>query len=200
MATLIKNSTFAIAETLNKMQTTMQQAAASATPEEYQAEYDNLASSLEAVITNTQYNGISLLDGTQWGTDERLARDGNTATLGIHMGGGVSSFSLRDLSTLGAYNGLDLQDHTALTDKLAQVSKDLGTVSTMSTGYEAIAGSYLGEAKRLDSQAEILAQTAQRAQYGASSIEGSSNSEGAIQNILLDFILRDQGKLVDKSS
>ena len=197
MATLIKEGTLSAADTLNKMQTVMQQASTSYTPA-LQTEYDNLVSSLKATIANTQYNGIALLDGNQWDADERLARSGDTASLDIRMGGGTSAFSLRDLSSLGDYEGLDLQDTPALAGKISQISEDIGTVSTMSTGYEAIAGSYLSEAKRLESQSDILAQAAHRAQYGVG--DASVDPEGAVKNILLDFILREQGKLVDTSS
>lgn len=194
MAELIKDGTLAVADTLNKMQTVMQQATASYTPE-LQTEYDNLVSSLKATIANTRYNGIALLDGSQWGADERLTRNGDTASLDIRMGGGVSAFSLRDLSPLGAYEGLDLQDATALADKMSRISGDIGTATTMSTGYEALAGSYLSEAKRLENQSAILTKAAQRAQQDASAAAG-----GTAATILLDLILREQGKLVDTSS
>ena len=196
MATLIKDGTLSVAETLNKMQTAMQQASSAYTPD-LQTEYDNLVSSLKTTIANTQYNGISLLDGTKWGTDERLTRNGDTASLDIQMGGGTSTFSLRDLSSLGAYGGLDLQNTTALSDKLTQISEDIGTVTTMSTGYEAIAGSYMSEAKHLENQSEVLTKAALRAQHGTSA---DGDAEGSVKSILLDFILREQGKIVDTSS
>lgn len=196
MADLIKEGTLSIAETLNKMQTVMQEASSAYTPA-LQTEYDNLVSSLKATISNTQYNGISLLDGGKWDSDERLTKNGNTASLDIQMGGGTATFSLRDLSSLGAYEGLNLQDSGALSGKLTQISEDIGTVTTMSTGYEAIAGSYLSDAKHLENQSVILTKAALRTQYGT---PADGDAEGSVKSILLDFILREQGKLVDTSS
>lgn len=196
MASLIKGGTLSLADTLNKMQTLLQQPS----PVDAQAEFTTLVSTLRATIDNTQYNGISLLHGGSWNSDERVSASGDTGTITLQVGGAPSTFNLRDLSALGGrYDGLDLTDSAAVAGALTQISKDLGTVTTMSTGYEALAGSYLSEAKHLEKQSEMLTLTALRAQGGIAG-DTPSNPDDAAKNILLDILLRDQGNLVNKSS
>ena len=85
---------------------------------------------------------------------------------------------------------------TALIDRL---STEIGTLNTMASGYQAVAGSYTSEAKYLEQQANTLALAAQKAQPGGALPE-AGDSEQTLKSLLTDLVLRDQGKVVDTTS
>ncbi|MDL2209828.1 hypothetical protein LJC26_03375 [Desulfovibrio sp. OttesenSCG-928-O18] len=201
MATTIKNTALSLGESLSEMQTLLQSVAGGQTnAADAQSAFDSLAANIAASVSGAQYNGISLMDKDGW-DDKRLTVSGDTATLPIQMGGSASTFSLRDLSALKDLVGTDLDDlytqDPTLANLTTKISEHIGTVNTMASGYEALAGSYTSQAKHLESQADILAQTAARAVAGAAE---SSGSESAVKNILVDILMRDQGKVIDTSS
>lgn len=204
MATMVKDATNSMAATMNEMLTIAQavknneMTAAAAAPM-----FKTLASQLTGTIEGTQYNGISLLDKTGWTGDERLtvSGDGSTASLSIQVGNAASTFTLRDLSDLKGYETTDLTNTGNLTTLIDNLTTDIGTLNTMSSGYQSVAGSYTSEAKFMEQQAETLAVAADRAQFGASQSGGDSGaSEETLKSLLMDMLLRDQGRLVDTSS
>ncbi|MPN56792.1 hypothetical protein SDC9_204484 [bioreactor metagenome] len=76
--------------------------------EEAQTAFASLAQTLSAVLSGARYNGISLVDSAGWAGDERLEVSGSTASLSLNMGGGMTAFSLRDLSFLQNFESADL--------------------------------------------------------------------------------------------
>ncbi|MDR3073216.1 MAG: hypothetical protein LBV01_00650 [Deltaproteobacteria bacterium] len=195
MASSIAAAGLSLGEMLSDMQTLVQSVASGQlTIAAARPAYDSLVSALGAVVSGTQYNGISLLNKNGWAGDERLTVTGDTATLSLQLGQGSSTFSLRDLSFLAV--DLSSSGASSLQSLLNTISRHLATVNSMTSGYEALAGAYTGEAKQLESQAGILTQAAARAVAGA----GASLSEGGLGNILMDLALSDQGRLVDTSS
>jgi len=204
IATMIKDATHSMAETMNEMLTIAQavknneMTAAAAAPM-----FKTLASQLSGTIEGTQYNGISLLNKSGWTGDERLtvSGDGSSATLSIQMGDAASTFTLRDVSDMKRYETTNLANSGGLTALIDRLTTDVGTLNTMSSGYQSVAGSYTGEAKFMEQQAETLAVAAAKAQYGASQPGGDSGtSEETLKSLLMDMLLRDQGRLVDTSS
>jgi len=205
MATMIKNTALSLGESLSEMQTLVQSVAGGRiNAADAQAAFDGLAGSIAASVSGARYNGISLADRAGW-NDERLTDNGDTATLPIRMGGSASTFSLHDLSALKGLAGTDLagaysQDST-LGDLTTEISQYIGTVNAMASGYEALAGLYTSQAKHLESQADILALAAARVIAGAGNgTPASGASESSVKNILIDLLLRDQGKVIDTSS
>jgi flagellin len=197
MAEMIKNAAMSVAETLSGMQTIIQAVRSGAmTAGAAAPEYQNLASKLTATIEGARYNGISLLDKSAWNADARLtSTSAGTAALPIQMGNAASSFTLRDISDLKNFSAVNLAASDATLDGyLADISAGLGTVSALSSGYESLAGSYTAESKYLDQQAETLTLAALRAR----SLDAVG--ERSLKNLLLDMVLRDQGKIVDTAS
>jgi hypothetical protein len=79
----------------------------------------------------------------------------------------------------------------------------VGTVNTIASGYEALAGSYTSQAQSLENQSEVLTKTAARAISKAGKYPADiagSNQERLLDALLLDILLRDSGKVVDTSS
>lgn len=203
MAEIIKNATFSLGETLSEMQTLAQTvqndpsagaALASA--------FRSLAEKLAGTVTGAQYNGISLLDADGWVNDGRLAVSGGTATVSIQMGNTASGFTLRDLSGLKDLTDVDLETIASadLDALVTALSAQIGTVTVMSSGYQALAGSYTSEAGYMEQQADTLALAAERARPEGKPFPDGAAGERSLQSILVDLLLRDQGKLVDTSS
>ncbi|SBW05123.1 putative Flagellin domain protein [uncultured delta proteobacterium] len=201
MAEMIKNATMSVAETLSGMQTIVQavrngqMTAEAATPE-----YQSLVSKLTATIEGAQYNGISLLDKSAWGADERLTvTSDKTATVSIQVGDTASTFTLRDISNMKNFKTANLAADNATLDRyLSNIALNLDTANTMASGYESLAGSYTAEAKYLERQADTLSLAAQKTMAGASPEAGTT--EQSLKSLLIDLLLRDQGRVVDTAS
>ena len=205
MASSISAASLSLGETLSKMQTLVQSALADPSiADSARAAFGSLAANLSAVVSGTRYNGISLLDKDAWAGDERLTVSGDTASLSLQLGQGVSAFRLQDLSSLKALEGKGLAaaSQQDLQDLFDEISLSINKVNTMASGYEALAGSYASEARHLESQAGILDQAAART-FAAAGTGGSGvfpMSEEGLRNLFIDIVLRDQGKLIDTPS
>ena len=202
MATTIKNATLSVAETLSEMQTIVQAVRNDQmTPEAATPEYQSLVSKLTATIEGAQYNGISLLDKSKWAADERLTvTSDKTATVSIQVGNTASTFTLRDISNMKNFSTANLAADDATLDRyLKNIADNLATANSMSSGYESLAGSYTSEAKYLEQQAGTLAQAAQRAQSDTLFPE-TGDPEKTLRSLMLDLLLRDEGRVVDTSS
>ena len=202
MASMIRDSTFLVSDTLNTMLTIAQAVNnGEMNADEAAKSYNSLASSLKATITGTAYNGIVLLDKDGWGSDARETSDasGTSGTLHIQMGNASSAFMLRDLSNLKAFAAENDLSPASIEETIDKLSSAIGTANTMSSGYEALASSYEYEARHFTLQGDNLALVASR---GLSTTPGNekSFSEESVRNLLLDMLLRDQGKLVDTES
>ena len=203
MATMVKDATLSVAGTLSEMQTIVQSVRNGEVGDvsAAQAQYDSLASKLTSTIEGARYNGISLLDGSKWGADERLTRTSDkTATVSIQVGNTASTFTLRDISNMKNFSTANLSADTATLDRyLGNFATNLATANTMSSGYQSLAGSYTSEAKYLEQQADTLSAAAQRAQSDTLFPE-TGNPENTLKGLLMDLLLRDQGRVVDTSS
>ena len=205
MAEMAKTATLSLAETLSEMQTLVQSVRSDpSSATDANILYQGLASNLAAIVEGTQYNGISLLDGTGWATDKRLTVDGDTATISIQVGTTATSVTLRDLSVLKIFSSsypdlaqLSLSDLNILAE---DISKSIGTVSTMSSGYQALAGSFTGQARYLEQQADNLTLAAQNARAGGLLPNiGDGDTECSFKSLITEILLRNQGRLVDTS-
>lgn len=212
MASQVKTATLSLGEMLSEMQTLVQsvasgQLAADATT---QGTFKSLADGISSTISGTKYNGISLLDKDNWASDERLTREGDSAHLTLQAGAATSRFTIYDLSAMKDLGQIDLAaaygTDPQMTAVLDSVAGHIQTANSMASGYGSLAGSYSSQAKQLERQADILVQAAARAVVGAANSSGagsadeSSDVEAAMKNILIDIVMRDQGKLVDTSS
>ncbi len=213
IAKIAQGAATSVENILTKMQTIAQAVKnGESTAADAAGAYNSLASNLKGIVSGTRYNGMALLDKDGWAGDERLARsgDGGTAELSLQMGGAPSGFTLYDLSDLKNFNAAADLDPANLDATLGTLSERAGTAKTLASGYRVMAGTYANEAKSLDHQAGILAVTAARAQAGAAEADAAQAartgktpdgmSESLIRSMLLDMLLRDQGRLVDAKS
>jgi len=167
MATMVATSASSVLDNLNQMLTLAQEVQADPTQGSVNAaKFTTLATSLSAMITGTEYNGISLLDKNGWTDDDRLtvSGDGNSATLTIQLGYGSSTFTLRDLSSLSSYQSVDLSDASLDINALvSDLSTQVSTVDLVSNSYSSLASSYTDESSLMVEQADILKKAAQDA-------------------------------------
>lgn len=154
-----------------------------------QGEYDALAAKINGIIENTDFNGIYMLDSDQWGT-EQINSSGQVWIQSLKDGGYNITFNaVNGLTNLGNLDGSVLgTDGTRATQ--------LGYVESLQSDVEAILDRYTTkhasleyESSQLESQAVILAQA----------VENRRSSEVSVEQILLNLILGDTGKIVDSS-
>jgi hypothetical protein len=142
-------------------------------------------------VQSTAYNGISLLDSGQWG-DKRLDYDSmnGTASLSIQAGNAPTTLTLRD-PDLGTFAASDLEDAATAAATATRLSQLVSNLGTLESGYESMAARYAAESKHFTHQSAVLELTAARAME-----EGGTD----VKTLLLDFLLKNSGRIVDSAS
>ncbi|MDL2271508.1 hypothetical protein LJC23_00560 [Desulfovibrio sp. OttesenSCG-928-I05] len=194
VASIAQKGVATIKDSLSRMQELAANVASGKmTADEAKTTYSDLAKSIQGTIASTAYNGIKLLDESSWEGDERLTYDqgAGSASLSIQAGNAPMSLTLRGIN-LGDFDpDVDLADATAAADTAARLSEQAGTMGTMESGYESMAARFATEGKSMTHQSAILENTAARAM---------EDPKAEIQNLLLDFLLKNSGRIVDSSS
>jgi flagellin-like hook-associated protein FlgL len=183
-----------IADALTQMQEIAQSVLNGTATSDATSAYMNLANSINGLVSGTAYNGMFLLDGERWASDERLQPGNGTAAFSIQAGTTPMTLTLRDLSDLKtAFSAEDLDTSISgnVEDTVAKISSLLNTVQTIGNGYAATASGLASQTRSLNRQAEILDTAAARA------MPGTGNNP---KNILLDLILSERGRIVNTSS
>jgi flagellin len=163
------------------------QASGSAGPSE-KDEYMALAAQIAAVVENTGYNGIGLLDGSAWAADPRVAGSGGTGKLSLQAGRSQVDLTLYNLEYLkNSFDSADLDD----AGTIASLDTGLRSLDAMRESYAARAGLYASEAASYERQAGILDEAAGKAKPG---------DEQSLKDALLNILLREQGMLVNYNS
>ncbi|EFL52177.1 conserved hypothetical protein [Solidesulfovibrio fructosivorans JJ]] len=155
-----------------------------------QQNYLNLKNQILGYVSNTEYNGIYMLDSSKWGT-EQIDSGGNVYIQAFKNGGfdvnfyDASSldFASLDETALGNQSGRDAQN--ALLDSLSS------SIDSMHDMYDKRETSYATQATQLDAQSSLLTQAAEtRRQKPAQSLE----------SLLLDWVAQTTGSLLNTSS
>ncbi len=190
IAEIIRGGAGSIADSLQRMQEIANTVASGETlTSAMSAEYNSLAKAIEGTVASTSYNGIYLMDKTQWRNDERVSADD---AISIQAGTGSRPLTLQDFSGLSAdiTANTDLSSAAGAASTAAYLSEQLKAAQMQEASYKSLASSFTSEAESIDRQADILAVTAARAEKGAAEDPFSR---------LLYRILSDQGKLFDES-
>ena len=177
------------------------------------AEYDSLYSEIQGAIRSPSFNGINLLDSSNWASDERVTLSGTSGNPGavgkIHIQAGNEGFDLvlfdmkfladgnfsGDLSSLSGLDmasATDLTNTTAATTSATELSELVSYVKTFESAYE-------GRSTNLNSQASSLASQAAIMDTAAKTRE-SSNDSRSLEQLLLDYIAKQSGSLINTSS
>ena len=160
----------------------------SASDSAVQEEYDSLKSKIQGIISNTDFNGIYVLDSSQWGT-EQIDSSGNVYIQAYKDGGfnvtmhAVDSLNFAGLD--GASLASDLSGQTSLVDSLqSDVDSYVDTYATKLTSLQ-------NQRASLENQADIL--------YQAVDARRPSSNVSAEQ-FLMNLIFGDSGSIVDTDS
>lgn len=177
-----------------------------------QAEYNDLVTKIDGIISSTSYNGMNLFDSAGWASDERITQSGTsgvpgtTGKLSIQAGDSSFNISLQDLSfiadrsfaTLSSVNGLtmtgaaDLADATAAATTSSRVSSLSSYVSGIESMLEGRASDLASQASGLSAQSSIL--------DAAASTRAKTNESRSIEQLVLDYIVNNVGKIIDSST
>lgn len=159
------------------------------------SEYTDLAASIKSTIEGAQFNGISLLDGAAWASDERVSVSGDTGKISLQAGKAPTELTLYDLQSYkNGFNandlgqGLDADQDRATLSATADALKQFSTMlSGMGSSYEARAGLLDNEAASFERQADILDEATSRAK---------PEDEESLKQALVDILMRDTGSLI----
>ncbi|MGE4506918.1 MAG: flagellin [Desulfovibrionaceae bacterium] len=155
-----------------------------------QGEYDALKEKIDGIIANTDFNGISMLDSSKWGT-EQIDVNGAVWIQSQKDGGFNITFNALDgLANLGDLLGSSLADSGDRATQLGYVQSLQSSVDAVLDRYTAKESSLSYEASQLESQAVVLDQA----------VDNRKSSGLSAEDILLNLILSDTGRLVDESS
>lgn len=157
-----------------------------------QSDFDALRDKVTGVISNSDYNGIAMLDGTQWDTDQ-IDANGNVYIQTSDSGGFNVTFHNVEGYNWAGLSGSELDD-SAGGDRAAQlalVQSFQGDMEAILSTYESKEDSLQAQETHLQSQAQLLDQAAQ--------MRKPSDPDYSLEQLLADLILRETGTLVDSS-
>jgi flagellin len=157
-----------------------------------QGDYNALRDKITGVISDTDFNGISMLDSSKWGTEQ--IDSGGKVFIQSSTGGGFDiSFHSVDTPASGVdwadLSGADLgADGTRATQ--------LGYVQTLASEMESIQDMYQSKEDSLSSQ-ELSLQSQAQILDNAAQLRKPSDPGYTLEKLLADLILRDSGTIID---
>ena len=157
-----------------------------------QADYDALRDKITGIISGSDYNGIALLDGSQWDTDQ-IDATGNVHIQTSDDGGFDVTF--RDID---GYSWTDLQGSELDDGAGGDIATQLATVQSFLSDMEAVLSIYEGKEDslaaqqlQLESQAQLLDQAAQTRM--------PSDPNYSLEKLLADLVAEQVGTIVNSS-
>nr|WP_321514346.1 flagellin [uncultured Pseudodesulfovibrio sp.] len=154
------------------------------------ADYDALVDKITGTISNSDYNGIALLDGSQWGT-EQIDATGNVHIQSSKSGGFNVTFHNVDGYDWTVFDSANLVDAGDRAAQLASVQSYLSDMNAIQDVYDGKEDSLQAQELQLQSQAQLLDQAAQ--------MRKPSDPSYSMEQLLADLIIRESGTLFDGS-
>jgi flagellin len=157
-----------------------------------QADYNALRDKITGTISSSDFNGIALLDGTQWGTSQ-IDSNGNVHIQTSDDGGFNVTFHNVDGYSWASLVGSELDD-SAGGDRAAQlalVQSFKGEMDAILSVYEGKEDSLQSQQTHLESQALLLDQAAQ--------MRKPSDPNYSLEQLLADLIAQNTGTIFNSS-
>ncbi|MBI9078343.1 MAG: flagellin [Pseudodesulfovibrio sp.] len=157
-----------------------------------QADYNALQDKITGIISSSDFNGIALLDGTQWGTSQ-IDSNGNVHVQTSDDGGFNVTFHNVDEYSWASLVGSELDD-SAGGDRAAQlalVQSFKGDMDAILSVYEGKEDSLQSQQTHLESQALLLDQAAQ--------MRKPSDPNYSLEQLLADLIAQNTGTIFNSS-
>lgn len=152
-----------------------------------QADYEALRDKVTGLVSGTDYNGIAMLDSSQWGTDQ-IDATGNVWIQAFKDGGFNVTFNALDTKNWSGLDGGDLE--TDLSGQLALVQSLASDIDAVLDQYSSKVSSLDYQQTQLESQATILDQAVEARRQ-----DPTLSAEQA----LLNLILAGSGSLLNES-
>lgn len=159
-----------------------------------QSDYNALRDKITGTISGADFNGIAVLDSTQWNTSQ-IDANGNVFIQSNKDGGFNITFHSVDNPSSGT-NWSDLSG--AALGAAGTRATQLGYVQTLKSEMEAILDMYESKENSLQSQQTALQGQAQILD-GAAQLRKPSDPNYSLEKLLADLIARTTGTLVDNS-
>lgn len=151
-------------------------------------EYNALRDKITALVSSTQYNGITLLDSSKWGTSQ-ISSSGNVYIQGMPSGGFNVTFRALNGVAWSSLKGTDLSSSSTLQTQLDTLSTYLGDMNTIADLYSSRADGLSSQATALESQADLLDQVV---------VSQTQSPTSSLEAILLRLLVRNTGALLDE--
>lgn len=159
-----------------------------------QADYDALRDKITGVISGADYNGISVLDSSQWDTSQ-IDADGNVYIQSSDDGGFDVTFHSVDTPS-GGVDWTDLDGGNLVVE--ADRTTQLGYVQTLQSEMESILEMYQSKEDSLQSQ-EIHLQSQAQILDKAAQTRMPSDPDYSLEKLLADLVADQLGSIVDRS-
>lgn len=159
-----------------------------------QADYNALRDKITGTISGADFNGIAVLDSTQWNTDQ-IDANGNVFIQSNKNGGFNITFHSVDDPSSGT-NWSDL-DGSALGVAGTRATQ-LGYVQTLRSEMDAILDMYGSKEDSLQSQETALQSQAQILD-SAAQLRKPSDPNYSLEKLIADLVARSTGSLFDSS-
>ncbi len=158
-----------------------------------QAEYNSLASQITQTIASASYNGIALLDGSAWASDNRVTVSGGAGNIKIQSGTGSFDLALYDFSSLkNAFTSTQINTVGKAAAMVTTLSGHITTVSTVASNYASRSTNLASQATSLASQADIMDTAAET--------RAKTNESRSLEELVLDLLLRESGTITDETA
>jgi flagellin len=157
-----------------------------------QSDYNALRDKITGTISGADFNGIAVLDSSQWGTDQ-IDANGNVYIQSGKDGGFNITFHSVDTPASGTnwsdLSGADLAAAGTRADQLGFVQSLSSEMDSIQSMYESKEDGLYSQELSLQSEAQILDNAAQ--------MRKPSDPNYSLEQLLADLILRDSGSIID---
>ncbi|WP_285904957.1 flagellin [Pseudodesulfovibrio pelocollis] len=157
-----------------------------------QGDYNALRDKIIGTISGTDFNGISMLDSTKWGTSQ-IDSDGKVFIQSDKSGGFNISFYAVDTPASGVA-WADLSG-AALGDDGTRATQ-LGFVQTLASEMESVQGMYQSKEDSLHSQ-QLALQSQAQILDNAAQLRKPSDPGYTLEKLLAELILKESGTIFD---
>ncbi|MDD3312591.1 flagellin [Pseudodesulfovibrio sp.] len=156
------------------------------------ADYDALRDKITGLISSTDYNGIYMLDSSQWGADQ-ISSGGQVYVQSSKNGGFDISFHAVDQGSSTVdwsdLSGADLQ--ASLATQKSYVDNLRSFASSIEDMYRVKEDNLASQQTALESQAQLLDSAAQ--------MRMPSDPDYSLEQLLADLIVRETGTIFDSN-
>jgi len=153
-----------------------------------QADYDALKEKITGTISNSDFNGIALLDGTKWGTNQ-IDANGNVYIQSSKEGGFNITFHNVEAENWAGLDKTKLAVPADRADQLALVQSLQSDMNAVLDVYEGKEDSLKSQELHLQSQSQILDKAAQ--------LRMPESGTADLEKLIADLVAKNLGDIIN---